>query len=232
MDLEELLLTALDPDADERLSAVVELPIGSGDLDEEQLERVVATLIALTEDPDPDVRDWATFGLGCQLDYDSPALRAALWARVGDRGGHTGDEAVFGLARRRDPLAAAMVAEVLEEPQVAPLFFQAAAYLRDLGLVDLLLRFHDEDSDEDDHVRVALRECDPEQRAARDDFVLRLMDLIFARAAGYDPVFYCEKLSLDITLATVKPLVWDVEALRRISGGDPEKAAARVLARL
>jgi hypothetical protein len=234
--LDELLVTALDPDSDERLQAVADLPIGGGDLDDADLHRVAATLIALTTDPDPDVRDWATFGLGCQLDYDSPAVRAALWARVGDPGAYTGDEAVFGLARRRDPLAAAMVAEALAEPAVAPLFFGAAAFLRDPGLADRLWAFAEEDADEDDVVRVALRECDPDLRAERDDFVLRLMDLIFERAAAHEPAFSCGVLDLDISIR-VKALPesaggWDVEVLRRRFRGDAPAAAEFVLAQL
>src|SRR4051794_23057134 len=36
-------------------------------------------LVALTRDPDPEVRNWATFGLGWQLPVDGPEVRAALW---------------------------------------------------------------------------------------------------------------------------------------------------------
>ncbi|MFI5844898.1 hypothetical protein ACIA8K_34875 [Catenuloplanes sp. NPDC051500] len=235
-DLDELLATALDPDADKRLQAVADLPIRSGDADDVHRDRVTATLIALTTDPDPDVRDWATFGLGCQLEHDTPAIRAALWARVGDPGAHTTDEAVFGLARRRDPLAAAMVAEALAEPEVAPLFFGAAAFLRDPGLADRLWAFDEPGADEDDVVRVALRECDPGLRAERDDFVLRLMDLLFERAAEHEPAFSCGVLDLDISIR-VKALPesaggWDVEALRRLCDGDARAAAEFVLARL
>jgi HEAT repeat protein len=65
----------------------------------------VAALIALSADEDGDVRDWATFSLGVQIDRDSGEVREALAARLGDRHGDTHAEAVRGLARRRDERA-------------------------------------------------------------------------------------------------------------------------------
>jgi len=47
-------------------------------------EAAIAGLIRLASDPGDDVRDWATFGLGQQIDVDTAAIRAALHARLGD----------------------------------------------------------------------------------------------------------------------------------------------------
>jgi HEAT repeat protein len=44
----------------------------------------VAALIELSGDVDTEVRDWAVFGLGELLEIDTPALRAALTARLAD----------------------------------------------------------------------------------------------------------------------------------------------------
>jgi len=40
----------------------------------------VKVLIGLTRDTEADVRDWACFGLGSQIEFDSPELRDALGA--------------------------------------------------------------------------------------------------------------------------------------------------------
>jgi hypothetical protein len=65
----------------------------------------VAALIALSADPDGDVRDWSTFSLGVQIDRDTADVREALAARLEDAHGDTSAEAIRGLARRRDERA-------------------------------------------------------------------------------------------------------------------------------
>jgi HEAT repeat protein len=68
-------------------------------------DRAVATLIALSTDLDDDVRDWATFSLGVQIDRDTPELREALATRLADSNPEARAEAIRGLARRRDERA-------------------------------------------------------------------------------------------------------------------------------
>jgi HEAT repeat protein len=68
-------------------------------------DRAVAALIDLSADSDGDVRDWATFSLGVQIDRDTADVREALAARLQDSYGDTRAEAVRGLARRRDERA-------------------------------------------------------------------------------------------------------------------------------
>ena len=59
----------------------------------------IQTLLDLSTDLDTDVRDWATFGLGSLIDVDTPAICAALLARLRDEDGDTRGEAMVGLAR-------------------------------------------------------------------------------------------------------------------------------------
>jgi methionyl-tRNA formyltransferase len=62
-------------------------------------------LLELSADPDPAIRDWATFALGALAPADSPALRDALAARLGDADPEVRIEAVHGLALRGDTRA-------------------------------------------------------------------------------------------------------------------------------
>ena len=75
----------------------------------------IESLITLTADPADEVRDWATFGLAQQSSVDTPEIREALAARLDDPHEDCRGEALIGLARRRDPRAAAAVDRELRE---------------------------------------------------------------------------------------------------------------------
>ena len=78
-------------------------------------ERVDEALIELSADPDPGIRDWATFALGTLSPRDTPELREALAARLGDEDDDTRIEAVHGLALRGDARALEAALELLGE---------------------------------------------------------------------------------------------------------------------
>jgi HEAT repeat protein len=73
----------------------------------------VDALIALSADPDPAIRDWATFALGTLAADDSAALRDALAARLGDAHAEARVESVHGLALRGDLRAVEPALELL-----------------------------------------------------------------------------------------------------------------------
>lgn len=65
-------------------------------------DNAINTLIQLSNDKDSDIRDWATFGIGSQTALDNLEIRQALWERVNDTDRTTRDEAIAGLAKRKD----------------------------------------------------------------------------------------------------------------------------------
>ncbi|MEO8691145.1 MAG: formyltransferase family protein, partial [Solirubrobacteraceae bacterium] len=78
-------------------------------------ERVFDALVELTSDPEPSIRDWATFALGTLSPQDTPVLRDALAARLDDSSDDTRIEAVHGLALRGDARALDAVLDLLGE---------------------------------------------------------------------------------------------------------------------
>ncbi|MEO8028172.1 MAG: HEAT repeat domain-containing protein [Bryobacteraceae bacterium] len=60
-------------------------------------------LLTLMTDPSNDVRDWATFAVGVLGSADTPEIREALFARTADPDIDTREEAMVGLAKRKDP---------------------------------------------------------------------------------------------------------------------------------
>ncbi len=101
----------------------------------------VAALIELSRDTNADVRDWATFALGSQTELDTPALREALWKRVGDTDAEIQGEAVVGLARLQDQRIWPIIDRLLKEPNVSYLAVEAAEKLPAPMLLEALRRF-------------------------------------------------------------------------------------------
>jgi HEAT repeat protein len=91
----------------------------------------ISTLITLSHDPDPNVRDWATTGIGSIIEADSEEIRAALLDRVKseDKKDETDTyyEALMGLAVRKDPRAIKPILENLKSEDPPSLIFEAAA---------------------------------------------------------------------------------------------------------
>ena len=84
----------------------------------------IGILRSLSRDSDPDVRDWATFALA-ESDRTDEHTREALLARTGDEDDDTRAEAIYGLARRRDPRAREFVERALASGPVGALILRA-----------------------------------------------------------------------------------------------------------
>lgn len=123
---------AIHPDVSVRYGAVFAL---TGH--EQQL--AIAWLIRLSADPDDDVRDWATFALGSQIDLDTPRLRDALAARLDDPDDDTRAEAMVGLARRKDRRVIPALQKELAKDCIGSLVFEAAELIEAPELLPKLI---------------------------------------------------------------------------------------------
>jgi HEAT repeat protein len=126
-------LVALAGSASASTRRTVAMGLGAAMVDELPAAGV-ETLIRLSADPNPTVRDWATFALA-ELDENSPEVRSALWDRVADPHYNTRCEALAGLAARGVDAVADRVRAELESNHVGRLVVRAAA---DLGNPELL----------------------------------------------------------------------------------------------
>jgi HEAT repeat protein len=161
------------PDVDVRFAVAFSLPAITADSPEEP---AVSALMALMEDEDVDVRDWATFGLGALMEVDSPTIREALLARVSDPEGDVAGEAIVGLAARRDRRAIDYIASALEWSEVGNLIVEAAALLPDRRYLQALYALRDERWDADDPRGSWLSQAITASEAAVDDQVAHSTD--------------------------------------------------------
>jgi hypothetical protein len=105
-----LVRLASHDDSDVRSNVAMALPAAMGN----QVDGAdIAAMIGLTGDIDADVRNWATLGLGRQMDVDGSEIRQVLWARVGDDNPDVREEAICGLAWRRDRRSVRLVSQLL-----------------------------------------------------------------------------------------------------------------------
>ncbi|MFF3003102.1 HEAT repeat domain-containing protein [Kitasatospora sp. NPDC057940] len=188
----------------------------------------IHTLIGLTQDQNPHVRDWATFTLGVQSGADSPAIRAALWARTADEHDETRMEAIHGLAGRRDPRVIPLLAELVGNPEGAHALTFSAEPIT--GAPELLPPLPEYEPG-DDWTTDAVNACNPVRRARLDAFAWELVRTLHRLRPDLDAAVAMERFgwgrSLDIHAAP-EPTGYDIEALLTRADGDPVRAAELV----
>jgi hypothetical protein len=111
---------------------------------------VIDGLIELTRDRDPDVRDWATFGIGSQIEADGPEIRAALWERTTDPVAIVRAEALSGLAVRKVPGTFEALEQEARQSEVEYPAVRAIEELEDPQCLRLLEELHTRFPDWDD----------------------------------------------------------------------------------
>lgn len=156
-----VLAAAADGSYRVRSAAAKALPRLGGMGARTEQDPLVMALIALTADEDQEVRNWAAFGLGSQLDIDGSAIRDVLRRLLGDPDEDTRAEAMVGLARRQDPAVIPVVAAALEAEEVGRLAVTAAEFLASPALLAGLRGLAGWWDVDAELLAAATRACDP-----------------------------------------------------------------------
>nr|WP_315239513.1 hypothetical protein [uncultured Flavobacterium sp.] len=101
--------------------------------------KAIETLIELSKDRDSEIRDWATFGIGTQIETDNQIIREALWKRINDKDENTKYEAIIGLAKRKDKkIKEVLKNELLKIDEFGSLILEAIEELNDKEFITLI----------------------------------------------------------------------------------------------
>ncbi|MBD8389500.1 hypothetical protein [Dysgonomonas sp. BGC7] len=98
----------------------------------------IDTLIKLSEDRYSNIRNWATFGLGSQIERDTPEIRHALFLRIYDKHQETKYEAILGLAKRKDSNIKNVIEQEILSQSYGTLLLEAVEKLQDVVFLPLL----------------------------------------------------------------------------------------------
>lgn len=98
----------------------------------------IETLIKLSSDKLSHIRNWATFGLGTQIERNNKKIREALWERVNDKHQETKLEAIVGLAKRKDKRVNDIIRREIIGGEFGTLLFEAIIETQDKEFLPLL----------------------------------------------------------------------------------------------
>jgi HEAT repeat protein len=102
-------------------------------------EVAIENLIELSTDKNADIRNWATFGLGTQIEIDNSQIRNALWERVNDTDASTREEAIFGLAKRKEvKIKEILIKELKKIDEFGSLILEAIEEFKDKDFIKLI----------------------------------------------------------------------------------------------
>lgn len=169
--LHDVVTFAMHPDPELRGAVARAFPGLTGwgedlaELGVDDARLAIGTLVALSGDEDGDVRNWALFALARQYEIDTPELRDLFVQHLDDAHEEAREEAMAGLARRRDGRAFDAVLAALDPEVATRVAIEAAAQLGDERLLESLEELVQLGWDDDETLQDAIRACDPEQRA-------------------------------------------------------------------
>lgn len=98
----------------------------------------IETLTKLSSDKLSHIRNWATFGLGTQIQRNNKNIRETLWNRVNDKHQETKLEAILGLAKRKDNRVNEIIKREIIDGEYGILLFEAILEIKDKEFLPLL----------------------------------------------------------------------------------------------
>jgi len=100
--------------------------------------KAIEILIKLSADKISHIRNWATFGIGTQVERNNQRIREALWNRVNDKHRETKLEAIVGLSKRKDSRVKEKIKRELIGGEYGTLLFEAIIETSDEQFLPLL----------------------------------------------------------------------------------------------
>lgn len=104
--------------------------------------KAIECLIKLSYDELNHIRDWATFGLGTQINEDNEEIRKALWDRVNDKHPETKLESILGLAKRKDKRIKPIIVQELLNGEYGIVLFEAIEEIGDRENLKVLKAYY------------------------------------------------------------------------------------------
>ncbi|MDN5215102.1 HEAT repeat domain-containing protein [Fulvivirgaceae bacterium BMA12] len=102
-------------------------------------KNAIQVIINLSQDKHPEVRDWATFALGSQIEITNEKIINALWDRLGDEFTNVRFEAIAGLANRKDKrIKEILIQELKEIDNHGSLILESIESLNDKDFIELI----------------------------------------------------------------------------------------------
>jgi len=98
----------------------------------------IDALIKLSSDKLNHIRNWATFGIGTQVERNNKRIREALWDRIKDQDQETKLEAILGLAKRKDKRVNEIIRQELLNGEYGTLLLEAIVETGDKHFLPLL----------------------------------------------------------------------------------------------